>query len=143
MAGRRPFDAIGQFNFKVEIEGVTQAAFKSCDGLTSETEVIVSKAGSSLIERKRPGRHKYGNIKLKRGYVNSKELWEWRKRVMDGHIDRRSGSLIICDDDGSEITRFNFFEAWPASWKSLSLDGKGSDMTVEELEIAYEKLEKA
>ncbi|MCX8208003.1 MAG: phage tail protein [Methanothrix sp.] len=143
MPNRRPFDHIGGFNFKVEIEGVTQGAFRNVEGLDSETEVIEFQDGDDIILRKRPGRTKYSNIVLKRGYVASDELWQWRKKVIEGKVERKSGSIILCADDGSEITRYNFFEAWPCKWKGFTLDGKGNDVTVEELELAVEKIEKA
>jgi phage tail-like protein len=142
MPNRRPHDHIGQFNFKVEIEGVTVGAFKNVEGLDSETEVVEYQDGDDIVLRKRPGRTKYSNITLKRGYINTDELWNWRKLVIEGKVDRKSGSVILCADDGSEIMRYNFYEAWPAKWKGFNLDGKGVDVTVEEVELAVEKVER-
>ena len=141
MPNRRNHDHIGNFNFKVEIEGVTQGAFRNVEGLDSETEVVEYQDGDDIILRKRPGRTKYSNITLKRGYINTTELWDWRKAVMDGKIERKSGSVILCGDDGSEIMRYNFFEAWPTKWKSVTMDGKGTAALVEELELTIERLE--
>jgi phage tail-like protein len=142
MPNRRPHDHIGNFNFKVEIEGVSQGAFRNVEGLDSETEVIEYQDGDDIILRKRPGRTKYANVVLKRGYIATDELWQWRKKVIDGVVERKSGSIILCGDDGSEIMRYNFFEGWPSKWKGFSLDGKGTDVNVEELELAVEKIEK-
>jgi phage tail-like protein len=142
MPNRRKHDHIGQFNFKVEIEGVTVGAFKNVEGLDSETEVIEYQDGDDIIARKRPGRTKYSNVTLKRGYINTDELWKWRKKVIEGKVERKSGSVILCADDGSEICRYNFFEAWPSKWKGFTLDGKGGDVTVEEVELAVEKIER-
>ena len=142
MPNRRPHDHIGQFNFKVEIEGVTVGAFRNVEGLDSETEVVEYQDGDDIILRKRPGRTKYSNLTFKRGYVNTDELWQWRKKVIEGKVERKSGSVILCADDGSEIMRYNFFESWPCKWKGFSLDGKGADVTVEEIELAVEKIER-
>ena len=139
---RRRHDHIGQYNFKIEIDGVTQGAFKAVDGLDSETEVISYQDGDDLTERKRPGLTKYSNIVLKRGYVNTDELWEWRRKVVKGKVERKSGSIIVCNDAGEEILRFNFFEGWPCKWKGFSLDGKGSDNAIEEIELAIEHVER-
>ena len=139
----RPHDHIGAYNFKVEIEGVTTGAFKAVDGLDSETEVIEYQDGEDLVLRKRPGRTKYSNIVLKRGYVNNDELWKWRKQVIEGKVERKSGSIILLDDAGQEVMRYNFFEAWPCKCKGFSLDGRGSDVNVEEIERAVETMEKA
>lgn len=142
MPNSREHDHLANFNFKVEIEGVTQGAFRNVEGLDSETEIIEYQDGDYIILRKRPGRTKYSNITLKRGYINTSELWDWRKEVIDGKVSRKSGSIILCGDDGEEIMRYNFFEAWPCKWKGFSLDGKGTDVNVEEIELAIEKLEK-
>jgi phage tail-like protein len=142
MPNRRPHDHIGQFNFKVEVEGVTVGAFRNVEGLDSETEVVEYQDGDDIILRKRPGRTKYSNLTFKRGYVNTDELWQWRKKVIEGKVERKSGSVILCADDGTEVMRYNFFEAWPCKWKGFSLDGKGNDVTVEEVEMAVEKIER-
>ena len=142
MPNRREFDHIGNFNFKVEIEGVTVGAFRNVEGLDSETEIVEFQDGDDIILRKRPGRTKYSNIVLKRGYINTDELWIWRKKVIDGVVERKSGSVILCGDDGGEIMRYNFYEGWPCKWKGFSLDGKGTDVNIEELELAVEKIER-
>ena len=142
MPNRRTHDHIGAYNFKVEIDGVTQGAFKGVDGLDSETEIVEYQDGDDLILRKRPGQTRYSNIVLKRGFVNSDELWQWRKSVMEGRVERKSGSIIVCDDTGTEIMRYNFFEGWPAKWRGFDLDGRASTTAVEEIELAVEKLEK-
>jgi phage tail-like protein len=142
MPNRREFDHIGNFNFKVEIEGVTVGAFRNVEGLDSETEIVEFQDGDDITLRKRPGRTKYSNIVLKRGYINTDELWVWRKKVIDGVVERKSGSVILCGDDGGEVMRYNFYEGWPCKWKGFSLDGKGTDVNIEELELAVEKIER-
>lgn len=142
MPNRRPHDHIGNFNFHLEIEGLTAGTFRNVEGLDSETEIVEYQDGDDLTLRKRPGRTKYSNIVLKRGYVSSDELWQWRKKVMDGSVERKSGSVILCNDAGDPVMRYNFFEAWPAKWKGFTLDGKGTDSVIEEVELVIERLER-
>jgi len=139
----RGHDHIGNFNFRIEIEGLASARFKELDGIVSETEVITYGGTVDQLQRKRPGRSKWQDVTLKRGYTNDPELWEWRKSVVNGHVERRSGSIIICSDDGSEIVRYNFFDAWPTRWKGMQLDGKGTDTSIEELTLTVERIERA
>jgi len=139
---RRKPDHIGGFNFSVEIDGVTQAAFKNVEGLDSETEVIEYQDGDDIVLRKRPGRTKYSDVTLKRGYVNTSELWDWRKKVMDGTVERKSVSIILRNDKGDEVMRYNLFECWPSKWKGFSLDGKGTDVAVEEIVFVVERLDR-
>ena len=61
-------DPYRSFNFLVEIDAVTVAAFSEVSGLTAETEVIEYRTGGMLGGvRKLAGLTKYTNITLKRG----------------------------------------------------------------------------
>lgn len=142
MPNRRSHDHIGNRNFKVEIEGVTQGAFAQCSGVEVEVEVVEFHDGDDLNERKRPGQTRYANIVLKRGYTNTEELWNWMKAVIDGKVERKAGSIILQADDGSEISRYNFFEGWPCRWKGYEFDAGGTGASVEELEITVERIER-
>ncbi len=139
MSTRREHDHIGNYNFKVEIEGVTAGSFSRVDGLESETDVINYYDGDSRLMRKRPGRTKYNNITLYRGFTNNSALWDWRKAVTDGAVERKSGSIILLDETHQEIMRYNFFEAWPCRWKSAVLDASDNGLVIEELELALRK----
>jgi phage tail-like protein len=142
----RKHDYIGAFNFKVEIEGVTQGAFKSVHGLDSETEIVDYLDGDDRTMRLRPARTTYSNIVLKRGYVNSDELWKWFEDfVINGNSvseNHRSGSIVMLDYKGQEAARYNFFEAWPCRWSLSALDGKSTDTIEEEYELVIERLER-
>jgi phage tail-like protein len=144
MPNRRSFDHLFNGRFAVEIEGITQGAFTACDGLEATVDVVRYADGAldAMLERKRPGRARYANVVLRRGQVNSTELWAWFKQVLDGRVERKSGSIIVLDDTGGEIFRYNFFEAWPCRWKSLELATDRPGTLVEELEIAVEKIER-
>ena len=61
---------------------------------------------------------------------------------MDGKVERKSVSVILRDDAGDEIMRYNAFEAWPAKWKGFSLNGKGNTALTEEIEMVIERLER-
>ncbi len=142
MPNRREFDHLVSSKFKIEISGVTVAAFTAFEGIESETEVIQFDDGDDLIVRKRPGRTHYSNLVLKRGYINTSELWDWYKLVIDGIIERRDGAIISLADDGSEIVRYNFYGAWPCKWKGFVFDANKRGTLFEEIEIAVEKVEK-
>ena len=141
MPNSRDHDHLLNSRFLVEIDGVTQGAFAEVSGMESQTEVIEYADGADQIVRKRPGRTTYTNIVLTRGALTTHELWEWYKSVMQGTIERKSGSIIVLGDDMSEKYRYNFFEAWPCRWKSLQLDAKSQVTLVEEIELAVEKIE--
>ena len=135
-------DPYASFNFLVEIDGVTVAGFSECGGLTTETDPIEYRNGDEDITvRKLPGLKKYTNINLKRGYTDSKELWEWRKKVMDGKTERQSGSIVLLNEAREPALRWNFREAWPSKWAGPTLNAKNNETAIEELEFVVESLE--
>ena len=60
---------IMNYDLIVEIEGVTSGPFLEVDALESTSGVIVFANGDDVITHKRPGRTKYSNIILRRGFT--------------------------------------------------------------------------
>lgn len=89
---------------------------------------------------KLPGLTKYANIVLKRGLTRDLSLWNWRQAVVDGKPDRRSGTIILLDESGQPVLRWNFVRGWPAKWEGPALNAKASEVAIETLEIAHEGL---
>ena len=142
MAGSNRNDPYKRFNFLVEIDGVQVAGFSECSGLSTETDVIEYREGNERGGvRKLPGLTKYANIVLKRGFTRSRELWNWRKVVIDGGVERRSGAIVLLGENHVPVARFQFREGWPAKWEGPSLNAKSSEVAIETLEIAHEGLE--
>jgi phage tail-like protein len=135
-------DPYKAFNFRVEIDGVTLAAFSEVSGLESQTEVIEYRTGTERnTVRKLPGLTKHANLVLRRGVTQDAELWNWRKTVVDGQVDRRNGSIVLLDDDRAEVLRWNFFDGWISKWVGPTLNAKGNEVAIETIEIAHEGLE--
>jgi len=142
MPAPAPSDPYGQFNFLVEIDGRVAAAFSECSGLSTETDVIeYREGGEPSTVRKIPGLNRYTNILLKRGITKDKSLWQWRKTVLDGKVQRKSGSIILLDAARNEVARWNFFKGWPSRWEGPHLRANSSDVAIESLEIAHEGIE--
>jgi phage tail-like protein len=137
-------DPYKAFNFRVEIEGIARAAFSEVGGLDSETAVIEYRIGGEpRTVRKLPGLTKYSNIVLRRGITEDRELWNWRQAVVQGNVDRRNGSIILLDDDGTEVVRWNFLHGWIAKWEGPALNATANEVAIETIEIAHEGLELA
>jgi phage tail-like protein len=139
---RRNTDPLGAYNFLVEIEGLNVASFSEVSGLETEIEVIEYRSGGepSLL-RKLPGLRKYGNITLKRGVAQSDDLWQWHKAALDGNVERRSGSIVLLEDSREEAARWNFFEAWPSKYSGPVLRATSSEVAIELLTLACERIE--
>jgi phage tail-like protein len=137
-------DPYKAFNFLVEIGGIGRAFFREVGGLESETAVIEYRVGGEPhTVRKLPGLTKYANIVLRRGITQDAELWNWRQTVVQGNVNRRNGSIILLDDEGNEVVRWNFLQGWIAKWEGPALNAQGNDVAIETIEIAHEGLELA
>jgi phage tail-like protein len=139
MARDDPYTA---FNFLVEIDGIAVAAFCEVSGLASVTDVIEYRAGSDRTStvRKLPGLTKYTNIVLKRGVTQDTQLWQWRKAIEQGTPGRRSGAIVLLDDERNPVRRWRFTDGWIAKFDGPDLNAKANDVAIETIEIAHEGL---
>ena len=136
-------DPLTSFNFIIDIQGI-RAGFAEVGGLSGETNIVEYREGSDphMAPRKLPGQAKYSNINLKRGYtVNGKDLWEWRKSVIEGRTQRLSGTITLMDETRKPALVWRFFEAWPSKWAGPAMNAKNNDVAIEELELAVEGVE--
>lgn len=136
-------DPFNNYNFTVEIDGITRAGFHECTGFNSAIDVIEHREGGAISPLKLPGQTKYGNITLRRGVTDDTDLYLWHLNAASGTIDRRNGSVVLRDRAGAEQARWNFFAAWPLRWEGPALNAEGNDVAIEALELAVERLERA
>jgi phage tail-like protein len=132
------------FNFLVELDGITRAGFREASGLDSSTDVVEYREGNEgLATRKLAGLTKHSNITLKWGLTDDAELWEWRKTAIDRAVQRKNGSIVVLDEAGNEMVRWNFRHAWPVKWTGPGFNATSNDVAIETLEIAHEGVERA
>jgi phage tail-like protein len=132
-------DPYVNFNFLVEIDGIRRAAFQECSGFDSTVDVIEHReGGANTTTRKIPGLTKYSNIVLKWGMTDDVDLYNWHRRIVDGAIERKNGSIVLLDRSGRELARWNFVRAWPSKWDGPNFTAEGNDVAIETLELAHE-----
>lgn len=141
-------DALSNYAFQIEIDGVTMAQFREVSGLSSEIQVIEHKEnrpGGIPVIKKLPGARKWGDISLKRGKTDDPAWWKWIQEVQEGKIDaaRRNGSVVLYDYERGEIVRWNFTNAWPSKVSIGSLQAGGNEVAIEECTLVHEGLEVA
>jgi phage tail-like protein len=135
-------DPFTNFNFLVEIDGITRAAFHECSGLDSTMDVIEHREGGRTTPLKLPGMTRFPNVVLRRGVTDDRELYEWHQDAVAGNVERRNGSIVILDRQGNEQTRWNFISAWPLAYRGPALTSEGNDVAIESFELAHEGLER-
>lgn len=136
-------EPLTSFNFLIQIDGITRASFHECSGFNSSVDMIEHREGGAISPMKLPGLAKYGNITLRRGVTDDRELYDWHLAALNGDIRRRSGSIIVLDRRGQEKARWHFYDAWPQRWEGPALNAEGTDVAIEALELAVERLERA
>lgn len=136
-------DPFGGYNFAVELDGITRAGFKECSGLENSQQAGAYREGTdkNLSVRKLPGLVTHSDVTLKRGLANDRKLWDWREKAMKGRVERHNISITLLDDTGEAKIRWNLFECWPSKWTGPSLNATGDDVAIEELVLAYERIE--
>jgi phage tail-like protein len=143
MATGQRVDPYNNFNFLVEIDGISRAAFHEASGFDSTIDVIEHReGGENTTLRKLPGQTKYSNIVLKWGITDDLELYDWHHQAVLGNLQRRNGSIVGLDRQGNEIVRWNFFNAWPAKYDGPDYNAEGNDIAIETLELAHERVER-
>ena len=89
-------DPLRNFRFRLEINGIQQAGFSECSGFDITVDPIDYREGSDPTHvRKLTGLTKFGNVTLKWGITDSKELYDWHRRIVDGTIDRKNIAIVV------------------------------------------------
>ncbi len=137
-------DFQGSF-FALEIDSLTLGWFTGCSGIGIEYDVTTYKEtnGKKVIERKRPGKPKYSEVVLKRGFTTSKTIHDWFKEVVDAQkpTPYKTASIVIYDRQQAEAGRFSLEACWPSKLSISDLSAGSDDVMIEELTIQHEFLD--
>ncbi len=133
-------DPFGNYNFLVEIDGISRGAFQEVSGFDSTIDVIEHReGGENTTVRKLPGMTKYSNIVLKWGITDDVTLYKWHRDTVNGVPDfRKNGSIVLLDRQRNEVARWDFVRAWPSKYNGPDFNAEGTDVAIETLELAHE-----
>ena len=132
------------FNFIVEIDGITIASFLEVSGLESTIEVIEYSVGNSpgLPVQKIPGRTRYSNLVLKSGVTDNDELFKWHQEWASGATtDRKQVRIVLMDAGGIEKRSWRIRRAWPAKYVGPTFNALANEVAIETIELAHEGFE--
>lgn len=144
----RPYS---QFNFLVDLgTGDTaspQAGFQEVSGLGLEITVAEYRNGNERdnTPRKITGTYKVPDVTLKRGLIGSLDLYEWLNDIRDGSQEAlRTVTVQLQSEDHSTVAQeWKLTNARPIKYTGPSLNGKGTDVAIEELVLACERIDLA
>ena len=138
-----------QFNFLVDLgTGSTdgpEAGFQECSGISMSVDVIEYRNGNEKENnpRKLTGLARVGDVTLKRGIIGSLNLYNWINQIRNG--DQASFRNVVIqlqnEDHTAVVMTWKLLRARIVKHTSGPLNAKGTDVAIEELTPAYERLE--
>jgi phage tail-like protein len=138
-----------EFNFLVDLgdgdPSSVQAGFQECSGIGIEIQVAEYRNGNEKENdvRKITGLSRVTDVTLRRGIIGSLGLWNWLNQVPNGDQAALRTVLIHLqsEDHASTVQTWKLLRARPVKYVVDPLNAKGSDVAMEELTLAYERLE--
>jgi len=137
----------GAFNFLVDLGTGATGGFSDVSGLMTEMTVAEYRNGNDKTNHvhKVPGMHKTGDVTLKRGIINSGDLWAWVSQVrVTGPAAKRNVVVTLLSEDGEGVQAWKLLNAMPLKYSGPALSAKcGGDVAMEELVLSCELVEPA
>jgi phage tail-like protein len=142
----RPY---AQFNFLVDLgTGTTdgpEAGFQECSEIGMSVDVIEYRNGNEKENsaRKITGLNKATDVTLKRGVIGSLDLYQWLDQIRNGdQAALRTVVIRLMNEDHSAVVQeWKLLRARIVKHVSGPFNAKASDVAMEELVLAYERLE--
>lgn len=128
----REFESLlGTSHFRVHI-GRQEIGCCEVGRLTSETDLTLPPAERS---------HGFETVVLRRALTGERELYDWRRRIVEGAKDRRSVTIHQLEAPaGRVVNSWRLVRAWPCRWSGPAFNALESGIAYEELELAFDDL---
>lgn len=137
-----------QFNFLVDVGNGTDgpdAGFQEVTGLGMEVTVSEYRNGNEKENsvRKITGLNKSADVTLKRGVIGSLTLYNWLHQIRNGDQNAlRTVTIMLQNENHTDtVVTWTLKRARPIKFTTPTLSAKGTDVAMEELVLAYERLE--
>jgi phage tail-like protein len=138
------FNFTVNFNSKDDPDSET-GGFSDVSGLSTEMVMAEYRAGNAkenFVHKLPIGMQKTGDVTLKRGIADSKELFEWIKAVRkSGYAAKRDVIISLRDETGTVVRKWTLRSVSPSKYTGPTLNGKGGDVAMEELVLSVEAFE--
>jgi phage tail-like protein len=138
-----------QFNFLVDLgtgntEGA-EAGFQECSGIGMEVTVSEYRTGNAKENSvmKITGMNKSTDITLKRGVIGSLNLYQWLNDIRNGDQNAfRTVTIQLQNEDHTQnVMTWKLLRARIIKATFGPMNAKGTDVAMEEMVLAYERLE--
>ena len=138
-----------QFNFLVDLgtgnSDGADAGFQEVSGIGMEVTVAEYRNGNEKDNsvRKITGLNKATDVTMKRGVIGSLSLYDWLHQIRNGDQNALRNIVVqLQNEDHTEIVQtWKLLRARIIKHTSGPMNAKGTDVAMEELVLAYERLE--
>jgi phage tail-like protein len=142
----RPY---AQFNFLVDLgTGNTDgphAGFQECSEIGMSVDVVEYRNGNEKENsvRKLTGLARYPDVTLKRGIIGSLDLYKWLDDIRNGSQSAMRTVVVqlMNEDHTAVVQEWKLMRARIVKHVSGPFNARASDVAMEEITLAYERLE--
>ena len=143
----RPYS---QFNYLVTLgdgdPASPNAGFQEVSGLGLEINVAEYRAGNARENgpMKIHGTYKVTDVTLKRGVIGATDLTEWLFPVRDGEQTESLQTVtieLLSEDRQTTAITWKLANTRPIKYTGPALNAKGTDVAIEELVLACERID--
>ncbi|OJF14204.1 phage tail protein [Couchioplanes caeruleus] len=136
-------DPLRKFRFRLEIDGLQQAAFSEVSiGDLANDPIEYREGDEPTTVRKLSGLTKYANVTLKWGITDSTELAAWHQQIVGGATAleeiRKTVVIRVQDEAGADRAAFEITRAWPCKYDPTDLNATGNEVAIDSLELCNE-----
>lgn len=131
-----------KFAFQVKWDDA-EIIFQEVTGLSSETQVIEYRGGSSKLNStvKMPGIQKFGNVTLKKGiFKGDKTLWDKYALVKMNTFKRSTITISLLDESNEVAMSWTLANAFPSKITVTDMKSDANEVAIETMELAHEGL---
>jgi phage tail-like protein len=137
------------FNFLVDLgDGVTegpQAGFQEVSAIGMQVDLIEYRVGNAKENNpiKLTGLCRVPDVTLKRGIIGSLALYQWLNQIRNGDQQALRNVVIQLqnEDHTAVVQTWKLLRARIVKHTSGPFNAKGTDVAMEEMVLAYERLE--
>jgi phage tail-like protein len=135
-----------RFKFKVFVDGLGSANFRTCSDIAVELATVEHSEGGTLIPDKSPGRATVEDVTLERGATADRDLYDWMLETANlaansGLIDneyKRMVDVVQYNRDNSKLRTWRLHNCWIKRFVGGSWDNESDENVIETAVLVYD-----
>lgn len=126
-------------SFRLEIDGVNVAEFRTCTGLERNTAIVEERQGGGKTSTKEGGNTSYEDITCERGMTDNDELYDLNQKFVDDDDDAEfEATLVQLRRNGTALKAYNLSGCKAMGWAADGWDTEADENVIERVVISIE-----